>query len=101
MPTALKQASGKSVKPAACWPYAMPHLSKHTFLFVVVYFFFTVPKVLVVSGDTTSFAGCSSGISGLGYLDATTSFQKQNSNKSLLKIFQSTLEYPPARKEPL
>lgn len=90
MPTASKQASRKSVKPAACWPYAMPHLSKH--------FFFTVPKVLLVSGDTTSFAGFSSGTSGLGYLDATMSFQKQDSNKSLFKIFQSILEYPPARK---
>jgi len=74
----------------------MPHLSKHTLLFVS----FTVPKVLASSGDTTSFAGFSSGTSGLGYLDATTSFQKQDSNKSLFKIFQSMWEYPPARKEP-
>lgn len=95
MPTASKQASGTSVKPAACWPYAMPCLSKHTFLGL-----FTVPKALVVSGDTTSFAGFSSGTSGLGYLDATN-FQKQDGDKSLFKIFQTTLEYPPGRKESL
>lgn len=60
--------------------------------------FFTVPKALVVSGDSTSSAGFSSGTSGLGYRQATTSFQKQNSNQSLFKIFQSILEHPPARK---
>lgn len=32
MPNASKQACRKSVKPAACWPYAM-HISKHTFPF--------------------------------------------------------------------
>lgn len=61
--------------------------------------FFTVPRVLVVSGDTTSFAGFSSGTSGLGYLDAK-SLQKQEGGKSLLKAFQPTLEHLPARREP-
>lgn len=63
-----------------------------------VWVFFTVPKALVVSGDSTSSAGFSSGTSGLGYLHATTSFQRQNSNQSLFKIFQSILEHLPARK---
>lgn len=71
-----------------------PHLSKHSSVWV----FFTVPKALVVSGDSTSSAGFSSGTSGLGYLHATTSFQRQNSNQSLFKIFQSILEHLPARK---
>lgn len=94
MPNASKQACGKPVKPAACWPYAM-HISANT-LFCLG--FFTVPKALVVSGDSTSSAGFSSGTSGLGYLHATTSFQRQNSNQSLFKIFQPILEHLPARK---
>lgn len=62
-----------------------------------IWVFSTVPNSLVVSGDSTSSAGFSSGTSGLGYLDAITSFQKQNSNQSLFKNFQSILEHPPAR----
>lgn len=96
MPNASKQTCRKSVKPAACRPYAM-HISKHTFS---IWDFSTVPNSLVVSGDSTSSAGFSSGTSGLGYLDAT-SFQKQNSNQSLFKNFQSILEHPLARKDHL
>lgn len=97
MPNASKQACRKSVKPAACWPYAM-HMSANTLFHLA---FSTVPNSLVVSGDSTSSAGFSSGTSGLGYLKPTMSFQKQDSNQSLFKIFQSILEHPPARKDPL
>lgn len=96
MPAISQGARRTSVTRAACWPYAMPHLSN---TLLGLFFFFTVPRVPVVSGDTTSFAGFSSGTSGLGYLDAR-SFQKQDGGKSVLKVIQPTLEHLPARKEP-
>lgn len=95
MPTAPKQASRKSVKQAACWPYAMPHLSNTLLVFSFLLYQKHWSSLVILLPLLASQAVPV--VWGIWMLKV---FKSKMAVSHYLNIFQSIPECLPARREP-